>query len=220
MSPIELVRSRLEDVRGSREKFDARCPGHGSRGRKLHVEERRGGVVVMTCHGSGKCAVPAIVAAIGLEMRDLWPREHPLTPRFVSRPSRTELANELERAAQLHRDERNLDSSQRLVHADLVAIRRAVSVRCGVTLPTIERRVSDSWVGGYERESLFPMLLDRAWEELWLERDGALPCCGIDSFAAHGATGFAMLAAAELRAIAELRRGAADERRARGRRVA
>ncbi len=218
MSPIELVRSRLDGVHGLSENFRARCPAHGSRGGTLAVRAGRDGVVLLTCHAG--CEVLTIVAAVGLEMRDLWPRERRSATRVVSRPSKTELANELERAAQLHRDERSLDSSQRLVHADLVTIRRTVSVRCGVTLPTIERRVADSWAGGYEREPLFPLLVDRAWEELWLERDGALPCCGIDAFAAHGATGFAMLAAAELRAIAELRRIADDERRARGRRVA
>jgi len=219
MSPIELVRSRLDGVHGQDGNLRARCPAHGSRGGTLAVREGRGGVVLLKCHAG--CEAAAIIAAVGLEMRDLWPREERSAMRRVaSRPPRVELADELDCAAQAFRDERHLDSSQRLVHADLVAIRRTVSVRCGVTLPTIERRVADSWAGGYERESLFPMLLDRAWEELWLERDGALPCCGVDAFAAHGATGLAMLTAAELRAIAELRRIAADERRARGRQVA
>ena len=138
-------------------------------------------------------------------MSDLFASTHPSTSRPIAAPSAAHMRLELDGEAVRYRLERRIDDGNRLVHADLVEIRRRVSARLGVTLPPIARRASDSATGGHERDELWPALLDRAWRLGWLAYDGRPACCSVNDFAAHGVVGIDLLERAEHAAAAELR---------------
>src|SRR3954467_15551967 len=60
-------------------KFTARCPTHDDRSPSLSVAEGVDRPAVLYCHAG--CRTEAVLAAIGLEMRDLFPAGHRTGPR-------------------------------------------------------------------------------------------------------------------------------------------
>jgi hypothetical protein len=74
-SPLYLVLDRLKECgceprqRGAQ--WQARCPAHDDRNPSLSVAETTDGTVLLKCHRG--CAPSAVVAALGLAMRDLFP---------------------------------------------------------------------------------------------------------------------------------------------------
>src|SRR6266850_2273971 len=70
MTPLERIRSLLDDVREVREGYQAKCPAHDDHNPSLSIGEGDDGRVLLTCHAG--CSVEAITAAIGLRMRDLF----------------------------------------------------------------------------------------------------------------------------------------------------
>jgi putative DNA primase/helicase len=64
--PMERVKARLSGVRGSA----ARCPAHDDQHQSLSVNRGAGGKVLLKCHAG--CELEAVLAAIGLEKRDLF----------------------------------------------------------------------------------------------------------------------------------------------------
>lgn len=74
-SPIDAVLSRLPDARQHGERrWLARCPAHADREPSLSVTEADDRKVLINCHAG--CGTDAVVSALGLEMRDLYPREN------------------------------------------------------------------------------------------------------------------------------------------------
>lgn len=68
--------SRLQGVRKSGAGWEARCPAHEDRRQSLTVREAEDGKILVSCHagenGRG-CPPEAIVSALGLTVRDLFP---------------------------------------------------------------------------------------------------------------------------------------------------
>ena len=75
---VDVLLSRLENVRGGRGQWRARCPAHerNPRGSDLSITEKPGGMVLVNCHAG--CGYEAIVIAVGLSASVLLP------PRSVS----------------------------------------------------------------------------------------------------------------------------------------
>jgi len=71
MTPLDRVLARLRGVRRSGAAWEALCPTHDDGEQSLSVAEGDDGRVLLHCHAG--CAVEAIVAAIGLTLRDLYP---------------------------------------------------------------------------------------------------------------------------------------------------
>jgi len=69
--PIDTVLSRLERVKKSRDGYAARCPAHNDRNPSLCVSEGDDGQVLLHCNAG--CEPEDVVAAIGMQMRDLFP---------------------------------------------------------------------------------------------------------------------------------------------------
>ncbi|MBE0430084.1 MAG: AAA family ATPase [Thermoleophilia bacterium] len=69
--PAEKVLSKLEGVKGGNGTWTARCPSHDDKRSSLSVSEDAGGKVLLRCHAG--CEVEAVVAAMDLEMKDLFP---------------------------------------------------------------------------------------------------------------------------------------------------
>ena len=79
MTPIDNVLASLEKVRKGRPgQWSARCPAHDDKGPSLSVRETPDGAVLLHCFGG--CETADVVAALGMEMTDLFPpREAPAT---------------------------------------------------------------------------------------------------------------------------------------------
>lgn len=76
-SPVDTVLDRLDRAKATGpDTWLASCPTsnhkHGDRSRGLSVREGDDGRVLMHCHGG--CSVHEIVAALGIELSDLFPQ--------------------------------------------------------------------------------------------------------------------------------------------------
>ena len=72
MTPIEKMLLRLSKVRQRQQgQYSALCPAHDDTGPSLSVRENTDGAVLIYCHAG--CTASEIVAAIGLEVHDLYP---------------------------------------------------------------------------------------------------------------------------------------------------
>src|SRR4051812_17498971 len=74
--PVEKVRTRLgDDATIHRSEVRARCPSHnGNSTNSLSLRRGDNGGAVLFCHGG--CSQEEVVAALGLTMADLFPREN------------------------------------------------------------------------------------------------------------------------------------------------
>lgn len=78
MIPIELVLSRLPDVRQTGpNQWIARCPAHDDRHPSLSISCCEDGRVLMFCHAG--CTNEEICRALGIEQRDQFPQESNVT---------------------------------------------------------------------------------------------------------------------------------------------
>lgn len=100
---IDNVLAQLTKVRQRQPgQWSARCPAHEDRGPSLSVRETPAGSVLLFCFAG--CGVDAVVAAMGLDMTDLFPprqvsgNEPKRTPRLLTAGQALEL---LDREAHL-----------------------------------------------------------------------------------------------------------------------
>jgi len=84
--PLGVVLGRLRDVSTSGEGYRARCPVHDDRHPSLSIKEAPDGRVLLHCFAG--CTAEEIVAAIGMQTQDLFPKDekkaapdHDWTPR-------------------------------------------------------------------------------------------------------------------------------------------
>ena len=68
--PLERLLPKLEGVTKSGNGYSARCPAHEDTRASLSITEGEHGKVLLKCHAG--CDVDAIVAAVGLEIGDLF----------------------------------------------------------------------------------------------------------------------------------------------------
>ena len=71
MTPMELVLSKLPDVKPNGKGWQACCPAHEDRNPSLSISEGEDGRVLLKCHAG--CATENVVAALGIKMADLMP---------------------------------------------------------------------------------------------------------------------------------------------------
>lgn len=88
MSTATLLERLTRVTQCAADRWRAVCPAHDSRHRtqSLAIRELPDGTLLIRCHAG--CNVGDIVAAIGLELRDLFPHDHkpPMEPRGRQRP--------------------------------------------------------------------------------------------------------------------------------------
>jgi hypothetical protein len=85
LRPIELVLSRLDDVRKNDTGYNALCPAHADSNPSLSVSEAEDGTVLLYCHAG--CTCRKIVRALKLEEKDLFPQIQAKPKRRKKRPS-------------------------------------------------------------------------------------------------------------------------------------
>lgn len=77
--PVETIRSRLDGVQTRGDNTRAFCPACGGKSRKLSLSPSDSGGALLHCFGG--CAVADVLAAIGLDVGDLFPeRIRDVTP--------------------------------------------------------------------------------------------------------------------------------------------
>jgi hypothetical protein len=74
MMPMEIVLDRLEGVRQTGEGYQALCPAHEDQEPSLSVAEGEDGRALVNCFAG--CEPEDVVAALGLEMKDLFERRN------------------------------------------------------------------------------------------------------------------------------------------------
>ncbi len=205
------------------------CFFHSEKTPSFHVHPGRGFFKCFGCGAGGDVITFAMRASrmtFPGAVRHLAERagveiDSPLRRQRPPRPTASDVHRELDLEGARYREQHHLDSvAVRLVAADLDEIRRRVSARLGVSLPPVQRRISDSFAGGRERDPLWSMLLERAWLEAWIVTTGSPALYPIDEFARLGRAGVAALEVAERRAAGDVRaivaanRGASEPRRA------
>ena len=77
MTPAELLLSRLDKVRSKpagkyRAQWDACCPAHPDKNPSLGIAEADDGRILVNCLAG--CPIDDVVTAIGLELKDLYPK--------------------------------------------------------------------------------------------------------------------------------------------------
>lgn len=99
-APVHALLDRLDGTRETGAgRWIARCPAHEDRSPSLGIRELGDGTVLIRCHAG--CGAADVVAAVGLELRDLFParedhRQRSVRPRdrFVPRDVLRCLADE------------------------------------------------------------------------------------------------------------------------------
>lgn len=128
MSAADLL-SRLEAVRETgANRWIAKCPAHDDRSPSLSIRETADGTVLLRCFTG--CAAVDVVRSVGLELRDLFPRQADHRGRPLPKRKRSFLDT---RAALLS-----------VRHELLVAVIALSDIRAGkmpnqTDLPSIER---------------------------------------------------------------------------------
>jgi putative DNA primase/helicase len=85
--PVEKVLGRLEGVRQLNGSWKALCPAHEDREPSLSVTEGDDGRALLKCFAG--CKNPEVVAALDLDMSDLFVKRNGHRKKFSSTPSRT-----------------------------------------------------------------------------------------------------------------------------------
>lgn len=130
-APIDRLLSRLERVRRTGPgQWVARCPAHDDKNPSLSIKQCDDGTILAHCFGG--CDVGDILAAVGLEVRDLFQRDVRATPES-RRKARAEFKRDAWGAA-LHV----------LHHEALVVAAAAGKMHHGVLDPADEGRLSDA----------------------------------------------------------------------------
>ncbi len=95
-APIDTILARLEKVHQRQPgQWSARCPAHADKGPSLSVRELPDGNVLLYCFAG--CGAAAVVAALGMELTDLFPprektgREPTRYPRLLTAGQALEL---------------------------------------------------------------------------------------------------------------------------------
>jgi hypothetical protein len=79
MTPIELLLSRLQGVKKTKDGWIARCPAHDDRKPSLSIAQGENGFPVIWCHA--RCESSAVIAAIGLTWAELRESKDGQAPR-------------------------------------------------------------------------------------------------------------------------------------------
>ena len=72
---MQDIISRLDGVKKSGGGYIARCPAHEDKRQSLSISTGKDGKILLKCHAG--CNVEAIVRALGLSMKDLFPEDTP-----------------------------------------------------------------------------------------------------------------------------------------------
>lgn len=93
--PMEVLLSRLEGVRKTGDRYEARCPAHKDRSPSLSLSRGDDGRVLIHCHAG--CQTKDVLAGVGMEFRDLFPGALSQEQRLAYRRAALEKERKFER---------------------------------------------------------------------------------------------------------------------------
>lgn len=93
--PLELLLSRLQGVKKHGERHVARCPAHEDKSPSLSLSRGQDGRVLVHCHAG--CETRDVLAAVGLELKDLFPENLSREQRQQYRREKLEKERHFER---------------------------------------------------------------------------------------------------------------------------
>lgn len=135
MSAAEKLLGRLQAVRSTGpSRWIAKCPAHEDRSPSLSVREVEDGTVLIRCFAG--CGAADVVAAVGLELKDLFP-ERPAEHRCL--PSRARLDARDMLACLAH------EGQILAVAADLIARKQPLTAEDADRIATAAGRVHRAW---------------------------------------------------------------------------
>jgi 5S rRNA maturation endonuclease (ribonuclease M5) len=82
---LSEITARLKGVKGGGSRYQALCPAHNDKAPSLSISES-GGKILLHCHAG--CPTERIVAALGLEMKDLYAADKPGYAGSSAKPKR------------------------------------------------------------------------------------------------------------------------------------
>jgi hypothetical protein len=90
MTPVELLLSRLQKVKGRNGSWTACCPAHNDKGPSLAIREADDGRILLHCFAG--CETLSVVQAVGMDMTDLFPpddkrRDYPVEGKPRMKPA-------------------------------------------------------------------------------------------------------------------------------------
>jgi len=90
MTPVEVMLSRLQKVKGRNGSWTACCPAHNDKGPSLAIREADDGRVLLHCFAG--CETLSVVQALGMDMTDLFPpdnkrRDYPIEGKPKLKPA-------------------------------------------------------------------------------------------------------------------------------------
>ena len=90
MTPVELLLSRLQKVKGRNGSWTACCPAHNDKGPSLAIREADDGRILLHCFAG--CETLNVVQAVGMDMTDLFPpdekrRDYPIEGKPRMKPA-------------------------------------------------------------------------------------------------------------------------------------
>ncbi len=74
MTPVEVLLSRLQKVKGRNGSWTACCPAHNDKGPSLAIREADDGRILLHCFAG--CETLSVVQAVGMDMTDLFPPDN------------------------------------------------------------------------------------------------------------------------------------------------
>ncbi len=101
MTPLELLISKLTGAKKSGNGWSARCPAHEDRHASLSIAQGSDGTALVKCHAG--CDTAAVLAAVGLELRDLFPSKPGPSPTRNGKVNGRAFATAKEAATELER---------------------------------------------------------------------------------------------------------------------
>jgi hypothetical protein len=87
VKPVDLVLDRLEGVKQRGGRYQAQCPAHDDNEPSLSVAEGEGGKAIVKCFAG--CEAEEVVAALDLEIKDLFERRNGHKKELRSTPRKT-----------------------------------------------------------------------------------------------------------------------------------
>ncbi len=90
MTPVEVLLSRLQKVKGRNGSWTACCPAHNDKGPSLAIREADDGRILLHCFAG--CETLSVVQAVGMDMTDLFPpdnkrRDYPVEGKPRMKPA-------------------------------------------------------------------------------------------------------------------------------------
>ena len=85
MTTLEALLAKLPGAKRAGNGWAACCPTHDDRRASLSIAQAEDGTVLVKCHAG--CETVSILAAVGLEMRDLFPPKSGPTPTRNGKPA-------------------------------------------------------------------------------------------------------------------------------------